>query len=164
MLEGFFLFLQGADHLDPSTVPPDYRELVRQQNRIGWMNFLLGRWSLEWNRLQTRYYQPESGTSQWASQMIRTLWESVYDVWEQRNKDLHGVDAVTRNAAQRVVLQQEIRELYFDRDNFPDEVQHVFETHLDTLLGKKNFQLKNWLAVWLPVLEMDTESLEDSTV
>ena len=115
MLEGVFLFLQGADHLDPSTVPPPYRELVRQQNRIGWLNFLRGRWSLEWKRLQSNFYKPESGNGQWASQMIRTLWESIYKGWEQHNKDLHGVDAATRNAAERVVLSREIRELYLDR-------------------------------------------------
>jgi hypothetical protein len=159
MLEGVLLFLQGADHLDPSTVPPPYRELVRQQNRIGWLNFLNGRWSLEWKKLQSNFCQPESGNSQWASQMIRTLWESIFEVWEQRNKDLHGVDAATRNAAERVVFSREIRELYLNRETFPEEFQHIFETHLDTLLGKKNYQLKNWLAIWRPVLEMDTDSL-----
>ena len=69
------------------------------------------------------------------------------------------MDAATRNAAERVVLSREIREVYLDRETFPDEVQHVFETHLDTLLGKKNYQLKNWLTIWRPVLEMDAESL-----
>jgi hypothetical protein len=75
------------------------------------------------------------------------------------------VDAATRNAAERVVLHREIRQLYAKKQTFPAEVQHVFYTHLDTLLEKKNYQLlKNWLAVWRPFLGMDMESLEDSTV
>ncbi len=169
MMEGVNLFLRGEEYLDPVIVPPQYRELVRQQNRIGWLNFLRGRWSLEWSRLQTASQHPDSISSQWASQLIRTLWESIYEIWDQRNKDLHGVDAVARNAAERLVLCREIQHVYTAKHSYPQKVWHVFVTPLLTLLQKKNYQLRNWLALWLPVLDVDQESfeeppLEDSTV
>ena len=55
MYDGCLAYLRGQDHIQPNRYDNDLRELVRQQNRIGWLNFLRGRWSKEWKRLQTIY-------------------------------------------------------------------------------------------------------------
>ena len=49
--DGAVGYLQCRDHLDPLKYPSQYRPLIQQQNTIGWLNFLQGRWSKEWKRL-----------------------------------------------------------------------------------------------------------------
>jgi hypothetical protein len=164
MVEGAMQFLQGRHSYDPQEVPAKYRELVKQQNKIGWLNFLRGRWSLEWTRLQHKHHQPKSDGDTWASQLIRTIWDQFFEMWLQRNRDLHGEEAAEQYAAERLVFHREITQLYDSKEEYPITVQHIFSTPLDTLLSKRNNQLHNWLATWRPVLDSDDESSLDSTV
>lgn len=163
MLDGISNYLNGSDHLNPLAVGPHYRELVRQQNRIGWLNFLRGRWSLEWTRLQVLYFRPESGRGQWATQLIKTLWDSIYKTWEQRNDDLHGTDAATQAKADRVVYQREIQMYYDAQWMYSEEIQHVFDTPVEKLMKQKNYQLTNWINLYGPVLELDLDSQESNS-
>ena len=112
MLEGTKGFLGGADHLDPLKFPMQYRELICQQNQIGWRNFLLGRWSRQWVWQQHNSDWIDNTANSWALQLIRCIWDELWELWESRNRDKHGTNAKTRYEAERATLQREITLLY----------------------------------------------------
>ena len=152
--------LQDNTLLDPLKYSSEYRELVHQQNAIGWLNFMRGRWSLEWTRLQfvktKKRLQVGKGTTSkgnWAATIIRIMWDSIYAAWTQRNNERHGTDKETHNAAEWLLLQREIKSLYESQHTFPDECQVVFDTPLEDLLTQSTYHLFHWLETWRPVLE-----------
>ena len=84
--------------------------------------------------------------------MIRTNWDSVFEMWEQRNKDLHGSDSDTRKQARRHTYLRELRQAYATRCDQPYYKQHLFRLPLATLEQSDNYAIHNWLALWQPVL------------
>ena len=169
--DGAVGYLQCRDHLDPLKYPSQYRPLIQQQNTIGWLNFLQGRWSNEWKRLQFQYNQSlpppktkkdkqKQGKAQknWTVTMIRQIWDSIYTLWEQRNKDLHGSDTQSQYNVKRQLYTREIQHYYELKHTYPSHLQtNVFNTPLETLLQKKNYELYNWIELWTEVLDSNTE-------
>lgn len=73
----------------------------REQTDIGWYNFLQGRISNYWVKIQSAYYEKlESRRTghTWASNLIRKLWEISWQMWNNQNDILYNVhtDADTR--------------------------------------------------------------------
>jgi hypothetical protein len=173
MYEGALGYLQGKEYLDPLRFEDCYRELIRQQNRIGWLNFLKGRWSLLWNKQQRHYMlepkpnytskskqksKRKSGNSNWSVTMMRQIWDSLYSLWEQRNKDLHGHDPKTQQEARKRLYLREIQMYYDNQLEYPQDMQHVFKTPLEQFYDKTNYQLYSWLEIWKPVLATEDDS------
>ena len=153
MMEGVRLLFSGGDYLRPSDFPDEVRELIRQQNRIGWRNFVKGRWSLEWTRIQSKHHRVKASDSSWTAHSIRVLWDAFFEYWEQRNKDRHGSDSESRYAAERKVLTRRITHWYDNQHFYSDTAAIAFSTPLAELLTSKNPQLCNWLQCWTPVFE-----------
>ena len=104
MIDGIQAFFAGdiVNHGNPFLIPENYpnkfQELVRQQNRIGWLNFIRGRWSKQWQLLQgeqtkkQRHSDADTIRGNWAAKIIQAIWDSVFEAWQQRNVDAHGDD------------------------------------------------------------------------
>ena len=77
-------------HGEPAwaTIPAEYREAFAAQQVIGWNNFLMGCWAIEWREgLRAEYAssnerrQPE----RMVAAIITRLWETSWDLWLGRN-------------------------------------------------------------------------------
>ena len=179
MLDGVETYLHGdpvlQDNtlLDPLKYSSEYRELVRQQNAIGWLNFMRGRWSLEWTRLQfvktKKRLQVGKGTTSegnWAATIIRIMWDSIYAAWTQRNNELHGTDKETHNAAEWLLLrpvlekaasrpkfQTDVRRHYASQDKCLPDCEETFRLPAEELLLQSTHSLFTWLETWNPIFE-----------
>lgn len=171
MVDGCLSFLRNQQPINPTDYPYRFRRLISQQNQIGWLNFLRGRWSKEWAKRQHifSHHKKQAKQSQnisrnWVPTMIRANWDSVFEMWEQRNTDLHGSNSDTRKQARRHTCLRELRHAYATRFNQPYYKQHLFNLPLATLEQSDNYAIQNWLALWQPVLEDDNDdsSTEES--
>ena len=95
----------------PFPIKYGIREAVRAQSeRLGWTNFLHGRWSPEWEVPQQQYYQAirSRRTSKgWASAVIKKLFLTAWDMWDHRNQILHdpkGPEATRRHATANAAI------------------------------------------------------------
>ena len=100
-----------------SNFPPIYNSLIFHQTRIGWKQLFVGRFVYEWSNLQQDYLVLQRivskkylGTS-WITGVIQIIWKHVYQNWDARNADLHGVDAATRESAKFAQAQRETEEI-----------------------------------------------------
>ena len=121
--------------VSPILYPLDARQLIVQQNAIGWGQVLHGRFSLEWARIQQDYYHKHRTKvdvnkrrdgAQWQVKLISLMWDHWRKVWSLRNADVHGHDTITRSRAARASLARELREVY-------DQHQHL-EAQVASLL------------------------------
>jgi len=172
MKSGCLRFLRNQPTLDPSTYPDArHQRLIQQQNEIGWRNFMRGRWTKKWAHQQHRFSQKQKQTKtsktigrNWVSIMIRTIWDSIYELWEQRNQDLHGSDLESYKEAQRQKMLRELRHAYGTKANQPPHCQPLFQVPLDEMEQLNNHRIQNWLSLWQPVLDQDDDSFTDGAV
>ncbi len=71
---------------------PGVNELVTNQDTIGWKNFLEGCVLQAWAAKQQEYYdwlQRRNTGKRWVTTLIKKLWEISWNMWEQRNGELH---------------------------------------------------------------------------
>ena len=87
--------------------PNDYpnirglRAAVKDQVKIGWNNFVLGRWSKKWQRVQQRYIRDtgnRQSSLQWTSTIIHKLLLIAWDMWQYINSVLHDPAGVNAQA------------------------------------------------------------------
>lgn len=69
------------------------RDAMKDQEKIGWTNFFLGRWSPKWQAIQAKHYERISSKKsprRWATAVIHRLFLVAWDLWQHRNDQLHG--------------------------------------------------------------------------
>jgi hypothetical protein len=97
---------------------------IESQTRIGWDQFILGRWSSKWQQFQQQYIstQPFDPTNTnhgigWASNLICLIWEKCQDEWHTRNEARHGQDDAAQQQICLATAQRQIRALYELKDS-----------------------------------------------
>jgi len=82
-----------------SSIPAEYREAVAEQQIIGWDNFLLGLWVIQWRHQLMRerewnksiFKLPERAIAE----IISKLWEIGWHLWLGRNAAIYPSDHTT---------------------------------------------------------------------
>ena len=95
----------------PGTIPPSY---ILQQTGIGWRHIYLGHIVTAWSALQI----PDGQTTDtskarymWAASIVEvSLWWMI-DLWEARNKDVHGHTKTEQNSRLKVKHQEIFRNM-----------------------------------------------------
>ena len=77
--------------------PPDLRptptRLVVDQEEIGWVNFVLGRWTTKWLVVQNNYYSRlnvRKSSKRWVIAIIHKLLMITWNFWAYRNGFVHS--------------------------------------------------------------------------
>jgi hypothetical protein len=93
--------------------------------------------------------------------MTILFWKHLHINWLARNDDLHGVDAVSREAALVTLAQQETTTIYSLRDQVLPRDRELFYATLDIHFQKEPSSrgLRQWLFTWKPVI---LQSVKDS--
>jgi hypothetical protein len=149
--------------LDKTRYPQKYHALIDNQASMGWRQIFQGRMCREWSRLQDRHLidqQARNHTSSgllWTTSIITTVWTSYFEMWDKRNKAVHGEDHKTRQIARRRKLAIELRHLHSQRDQalYTDHDIFIGDTpeDLEHYLDRTNVHhIENWLLIWKPVI------------
>jgi hypothetical protein len=188
----FFSFLLLTDGLmqwfndkqiQPAAYPAPFHRLIKQQNEIGWHQLFNGCFSSEWQQLQDQHLRRNgikeiSLTGQsWTASLIVHLWKSFFDIWEQRNKFVHGEDKSTRDTAKRVKVISQIKHLDTKTIEVlaahqsimfmiaPDTTNGQDKNALDAYLQTKTtIYLQNWVYTWKPAIEASIRSAKALSV
>ena len=97
-----FLLLRSVKNSlnDVTNIPSceaKYNHLIHNQTAIGWDQILLGRFAIEWKECAHLYIRSlpkekrgkkKSGQS-WVTQVSKSLFNFIHEIWEERNKDRH---------------------------------------------------------------------------
>ena len=157
-------YFTAQSQLDCRNYSQRYHRLITEQNDIGWNNFLREGWTKEWHRLHARYLKegdPEAASPekalQWASGLVRKIWDHWFVMWTDRNKTRHGRDAATRHAAERAQAIHEIRQLYTCQYAVDEEYTFIFHTPLAELLKQTTPRLQQWISLWEPIINPPKE-------
>jgi hypothetical protein len=76
---------------------PIVNKAIKDQDKIGWWQFLLGRVSKSMTTAQAQYlkiHKPQRKSESWIKGLLTQTWEISFAMWEHRNHALHG-DALT---------------------------------------------------------------------
>ena len=86
------------------------RQAFAQQDQIGWWNFLLGRHSPLFTSAITQHYAILGGTlhaRSWHKKFIKKLWELGFEMWEDRNRFVHGDTPTPQQRRDLALLRQQ---------------------------------------------------------
>jgi hypothetical protein len=131
-----------------------FAKLFDEQTTIGWRQLFNGRLSKEWANIQQQYLVSSNQVDKfhtgqlWSVQIICTIWRHWFEVWDIRNKVIHGKDKSTRDLATRQRLKYQLEALYALQDAVcPHHRDKFFELDIETHLLKTNNQLDNWIRI-----------------
>ncbi|KAI2502333.1 hypothetical protein MHU86_12137 [Fragilaria crotonensis] len=143
--------------VSPIFYPVELREIIRQQNDIGWRQIFNGRFSKEWSIAQDAYYRrvlPKPGGTlarrsgaRWQRQLILAVWDWWFELWKSRNEDVHGADQRTQAEAQRREVTRRLGEIYDQRSQLEPQVQQLLLPTLQDHIQRPTWVNHNWLAV-----------------
>ena len=142
--------------------PDDYQASVQQiivhQNRIGWSQLFMGRFSVTWTQQQRRYQSSQRGetdkelhNSAWQVNLILLVWEQWHTLWKQRNGEVHGHDERTRAEASRRKVRRQLTEIYRNRSLYEEHVQRLLYTNITEHEHHSLGVTKNWLSINAPI-------------
>ena len=142
--------------LESTAYAPEFHRLIHQQNKIGWKEVFLGRFSWEWSDMQDAYYVTRPGFNSkkqcqtgltWQVAVIGCVWDKWYALWESRNQDLHGADASKSALLERRNTLRTLRELYALRKHYEPSVQELLMDNIRDHEAKPTWHLKAWLHI-----------------
>jgi hypothetical protein len=89
------------------------------QTEIGWQHFIRGRMLIEWGNMindhlstQRRY---NFNAEHWGSKVLAINWKFILELWDLRNKEVHGDTPETA--------------AFIRRQNMINEIKHIQETN-----------------------------------
>ena len=143
----------------PHRHPDELTQLICQQNLIGWHHMFSGRFSQLWADLQDTYHarekqpdDPKQRTGQrWQVLINSCLLDQWFEVWKQRNQEVHGHDAHTRDMAARAEVERRLRALYAVKEQMEPSVQVLFYNTVESHFVHTLIHNQNWLAIHEPL-------------
>ena len=90
----------------------------------------------------------------WVTGVISIIWNSVYNNWEERIREKHGIDQTTREEALFEQVKRETEYLYLQRSTvlpcdqylFYDSIQDHLKAYPTSRTGRQ------WLLTWGPTI------------
>ena len=87
--------VQQGRNINPDRFPSrdGLRAALQGQEEIGWVNFVLGRWSTKWLIVQQNHFDninSKCNVHRWVSAIIHKLMMITWDLWDFRNSVIHG--------------------------------------------------------------------------
>jgi len=128
--------------------PPGLRQLITEQQTIGWQQLLEGLPHKLWKKLQHRYYKYHNirkSSNKWINEVMKQIHNLAWTQWNHRNHIKHNVSKPHQTAA-NTRLNRAIRKEYLTgtRHLMPGDKTHL-RINLLTLLTRPLAYRKAWL-------------------
>ena len=145
----------------------DMHELVREQNKIGWLQVYKGRMTLKFREIQTRYYErnkkhktERNDGLRWAKNLIKRMIYFSLLHWQVRNEWVHEITRKDNVTERKKKVNDFVIEWYNKRDEFDTDSDYLFKI---PLLGRCMKSLKNKEA-WIRTTELEYLCVKGKTV
>ena len=135
-----------------SDVPTTYglRSAIKAQQKVGWTNFILGRWTPLWQKVQQKHLEhikSRRSSKRWASAIIEKHLLTIWDVWQFRCTIVHGPGGVIERNLNKDIDQDIVDQF---RDTCEDDLlindQRLLRENTLAELQKKTIDEKRqWL-------------------
>ena len=132
----------------PNNYALSIRSVILEQCRMGWDNFVLGRWCPSWRHHQASHYMDigsRKSSLRWATALIHKLLLTSWDFWQYRNDRLHA-HAGPRELAQHSSFNSDIdSEFALGSVTLVAASRHLIDSrslgdlHQDSLDGKRQW-------------------------
>ena len=136
--------------------PPEYHQLIHDQNDIGWLQLFRCRWAKEWTSCYIAVAQqqgipkPTMEARKWVQNSGKFLLQQWWALWKLRTEERHGHDQETKAAKLRDVVMSQLEALYryrltimpVDRRIYPYENAHQHLNCADSLETKLEWCLE----------------------
>ena len=141
----------------PSPVQATVFQAWQEQRAIWWGQLFKGRLSSKWGEAQGCYYKDNPDTRDsnhfsartWSSKVIGKLIEIALELWDTRNKVLHGITIEEQNKIQRLQAIQTVTRKFLEgnrslRASYP----RLYMETCQKLCDKPTLQLLKWIATF----------------
>ena len=137
---------------------------VREQDRIGWYQFLLGRVGRKWSDAQQRYidslHKKDTGR-RWTTSIITKALDVAWDMWEQRNDILHNT-LHPRRAADILTIKVKLQLLYRKgKEGFLPNDRLLFSKSEAKLLKGEPTEMLQWITSVLHASRRAAQAKQD---
>jgi hypothetical protein len=151
----------------PENYHPTLRQIIRQQNKIGWAQIFSGRFGTAWSKHQKYYATNQSGSdyldhssSAWQSNVIQLVWEQWYGVWKMRNQEIFGHNEQSRKEASKREVRRQLTEIYRHRPMYEAKVQSLLHRDVEEHEQQSFGVTKNWLSINAPIFRESLRRVE----
>ena len=89
--------LDNKKKADLSLLTADQKDVIIEQRRIGWHQFLQGLMSKKWIHYHDRLFLEDQSKKQgltWAAKVYRANWTLIFNLWTARNSKLHDTKRI----------------------------------------------------------------------
>jgi len=129
-------------------LPMTNLQAVIQQNWLEWDLFMEGGISQEWQTEQAKLWATIKMcrlSKQWVSELIKKLWDISWDLWTNRNEELH-----TSKMAKVQILENDIntricQAFQSSSRDLPQDALHLLQTLPDSMLVQPMITKQQWL-------------------
>ena len=143
--------MSSPRHHIPIVVWKRYRTLCHQQQKIGWCQILLGRWALEWNKLQRLYCKDHGKDNKlkkdnelWLGTITQIFWNHARLRWYARNNSIFKTKD-NQYKTERTNLLHRIESLYSRADEMQQQDRKIFGTALEKWKEASITNLRRWI-------------------
>jgi len=123
--------------------------LIRQQSMIGWEAVMDGWLGLEWHSHQEAYWnlwKRWKSSRQWATELIKKLWNILWDMWDHRNDILHNTSQSWEDILDSAINDQ-VHQLFSQGlQAVPYDAFNFFAQPVEELLSKPRQYKIQWVA------------------
>jgi hypothetical protein len=147
ILTGLQQWRQQLPPLQPSYDWPGINDIVLRQNRLGWRAFIEGAILLDWAAKQQEYYdwlQRKNTGKRWIITLIKLLWELSWNMWDQRNGELHNPESPA-SLREHIRLDAIIASEYMDQITLAKQDRRWFCRSREILFTETIAYKQQWL-------------------
>ena len=152
-------------------VPTKYglRSAIKAQQRVGWTNFILGRWTPLWQKVQQQHLdniKSKRSAKRWASAIIEKHLLTIWDIWQFRCTIVHGPGGVIERNLNEDIDQELIDQFRAtcEDDLLKDDQKLLRDNTLAELQQKTMDEKRQWLRTLrnaITAKEIDDDDAED---
>lgn len=130
----------------PAPITVELQNALKHQNIIGWENFLNGFISTYWGKYQDNHttaskYNPNT----WRNRLILANLTLKREIWEARNKTVHGVTLKQQRQYEHEQISKEVLNLYNNPPELHPRYPAITDIPLDIRLKRNTRQLSEWV-------------------
>ena len=145
------------------TIPGNFCEAIRQQNRIRWGKWYHAIISKEWILLLTPL-EAETITIKSTVSILKTTTHHWRKLWDLRNEIEHGRDTKEKARKKRELIIWELEKIYQDRPKYLAKDQDLLFDHIREHKSQSTCAISNWLHVYGPIFRSSRKESKEKSL
>jgi hypothetical protein len=135
-----------------SAISPELLPCIRQQNKIGWYHLYKGRMAQAMTQFMEVHYRNLNVETKrytgerWGKMLVKNIWNTVLQMWENRNEIIYGKRTHEAQRTDRQRLQHRVQKFYDMRGTLDSsDREKIFYKDMEEILNEDSRYIKAWL-------------------